>query len=130
MIGHVIMEIEPDEMRAALAYYFNKDVFDVYGGRERHKAVITSVATSKTSNRDRGEGMSESKEITEALNSIARASTPARELAKEAVERYRRRTTMTDPDYDFNAAPVELRQVVYDVTVRFSRRRLWSRLLR
>lgn len=33
--------------------------------------------------------MSEPKEITAALDSIARASTPARELAKEAVRRHR-----------------------------------------
>lgn len=74
--------------------------------------------------------MNEPKEITAALDSIARASTPARELAKEAVGRYRQRTMTIDPDYDFSAAPLELKQVVYDATVRFSRRRLWSRLLR
>lgn len=43
MIGTVIMEIEHDEMRAAIAYYLNRDVFDVYAGRERHKAVVMQV---------------------------------------------------------------------------------------
>lgn len=42
MIGHVIMEIEADEMRAAVAYYLNKDVFMVegYASRLGHKAVV------------------------------------------------------------------------------------------
>lgn len=43
MIGHVIMEIEANEMRAAVAYYLNKDVFDANSIRERHKAVVTDV---------------------------------------------------------------------------------------
>lgn len=34
MIGHVIMEIEADEMRAAIAYYLNRDVFMVEGVSE------------------------------------------------------------------------------------------------
>lgn len=50
MIGHVIMEIEADEMKAALAYYFNKDVFDVYAGRERHKALVTNVRQRSNGN--------------------------------------------------------------------------------
>jgi hypothetical protein len=50
MIGHVIMEIEYDEMRAALAYYFNRDVFNVYAGRERHQAVITDVRQRSNGN--------------------------------------------------------------------------------
>lgn len=50
MIGHVIMEIERDEMIAALAYYFNKDVFDVYAGRERHKVIISDVRERSNGN--------------------------------------------------------------------------------
>lgn len=71
----------------------------------------------------------ESPEITKALDSIARASTPARELAKEAVTRYRKGHAL-EPAYDFSTVPSELRQVVYDGSVRFSRRRWWSVLLR
>lgn len=50
MIGHVIMEIEPDEMRAAVAYYFNRDLFDAHAGRERHKAIVTSVRERSNGN--------------------------------------------------------------------------------
>lgn len=50
MIGHVIMEIEPDEMRAALAYYFNRELFTSDMGRTRHKAVITTVRERSNGN--------------------------------------------------------------------------------
>lgn len=73
--------------------------------------------------------MSEPKEITAALEGIERASKSPRELTKEAVACYRKGTVI-DPDYDFSTASQELKQVVYGATVRFSRRRLWSRLLR
>ncbi len=73
--------------------------------------------------------MNEPPEITAALNGIARASTHPRELAREAVARYRQGSA-TGACYDFNSAPMELRRVVYDAAVRFSRRRWWSRLLR
>lgn len=45
MIGHVIMEIEADEMRTAVAFYLNKDVFMVegYPSRAGHKVIVTSV---------------------------------------------------------------------------------------
>lgn len=73
--------------------------------------------------------MNEPPEITAALQGIERASTPPRQLAREAVARYRQGSAI-DTHYDFHAAPIELRQVVYDATVRFSRRRWWARLLR
>lgn len=50
MIGHVIMEIEPDEMRAAVAYYFNREVFTSDMGRLRHKAVVTEVRQRSNGN--------------------------------------------------------------------------------
>lgn len=51
VIGHVIMEIESDEMRAAVAYYLNRDVFDAAGSlRIRHKAVITDVRQRSNGN--------------------------------------------------------------------------------
>lgn len=50
MIGHVIMEIEADEMRQAVAYYFNRDLFDAHAGRERHKAIVTEVRQRSNGN--------------------------------------------------------------------------------
>lgn len=52
----------------------------------------------------------------------------ARDIARTAVAKYRRGTAI-NPTYDFSAQPKELRQVVYDGTVRFSRRRWYSRLI-
>jgi hypothetical protein len=44
MIGHVIMEIEHDEMIAAVQFYLNRDVFDADGSlRVRHKANVSEV---------------------------------------------------------------------------------------
>ncbi len=68
-------------------------------------------------------------DIAATLNGIARASTHPRELAREAVARYRQGSAIS-AYYDFNSAPVELRRVIYDAAVRFSRRRWWSKLLR
>lgn len=73
--------------------------------------------------------MNEPSEITKALRGIERASTHPRQLARERVARYRQSSALR-PTYDFSDAPVELKQIVYDATVRFSRRRWWSRLLR
>lgn len=70
-----------------------------------------------------------SEAIDATLKRIEHASTPARELAKEAVTRYRKGHAL-EPAYDFSTVPSELRQVVYDGSVRFSRRRWWSVLLR
>lgn len=50
MIGHIIMEIEPDETCAAVAYYFNRDLFDSHAGRERHKTIVTEVRQRSNSN--------------------------------------------------------------------------------
>lgn len=64
-----------------------------------------------------------------AIEATERSPDHARALAREAVARWQRGSVI-DPDYDFNAQPVELRRIAYDATVRFSRRRWWSRLLR
>ena len=52
MIGHVVMEIEAGEMRTAVAYYLNKDVFmvDGYPSRVGHKAVVTDVRQRSNGN--------------------------------------------------------------------------------
>lgn len=73
--------------------------------------------------------MSEPREITDTLNAIAAASNENRQLARERVAKWRAGSAIR-LSYDFDNAPVELKQVVYDTTVRFSRRRWWSRLLR
>lgn len=45
MIGHVIMEIEADEMIAMVQFYLNHSVFHVEGcpSRECHRAYVTAV---------------------------------------------------------------------------------------
>jgi len=51
MIGNVIMEIEPDEMRAAVQFYLNRDVFDADGSlRVRHKANVMDVRQRSNGN--------------------------------------------------------------------------------
>jgi hypothetical protein len=52
MIGHVIMEIEPDEMRTAVAFYLNRDVFMVegYPSRVRHEAIVANVRQRSNGN--------------------------------------------------------------------------------
>lgn len=51
MIGHVIMEIEADEMRAAIQFYLNRDVFDADGSlRVRHKANVVDVRQRSNGN--------------------------------------------------------------------------------
>ena len=50
MIGNVIMEIEPDEMRAAVQFYLNRDVFDANSIRERHKANVSAVRQRSNGN--------------------------------------------------------------------------------
>lgn len=64
-----------------------------------------------------------------AIENAERGQEHPRTLARKAVAQYRT-TTNTALDYDFDRAPKELKQVVYNVAVRFSRRRLWARLLR
>lgn len=76
--------------------------------------------------------MSEPKEITDTLNAIEaaeRGPDHPRTLARQAVAKWRAGSAI-DSRYDFTSASPELKQVVYNVIVRFSRRRLWSRLLR
>lgn len=73
--------------------------------------------------------MSEPREVAEALEVLDRELTPPREIASQRVAKWRAGSAIR-LSYDFDNAPVELKQVVYDTTVRFSRRRWWSRLLR
>lgn len=70
--------------------------------------------------------------IEAALRSIEnaeRGEEHPRTLAHLLVAQYRATANAT-PEYDFDHAPKELKKVVYDAAVRFSRRRLWARLLR
>lgn len=70
-------------------------------------------------------------EVNEALRGIERTERPAnhpRVLAHKAVAQYRRTAAA---DYKFENAPRELRQVVYDATVRYHvKRSLLARLFR
>jgi len=50
MIGNIIMEIEPDEMRAAVQFYLNHDIFDANSIRERHKANVSAVRQRSNGN--------------------------------------------------------------------------------
>lgn len=52
-----------------------------------------------------------------------------RAIARSLVAKYRKGKAI-DETYRFEDAPVELRRVIYDGTVRFSRRRWWARILR
>lgn len=73
------------------------------------------------------------KPTTESIDDVLRSLEtqelhPTRQLACKLVAGYRRPSAI-DPSYDFNSQPRELRQVFYDATVRFSRRRWWVRWL-
>lgn len=71
-------------------------------------------------------------DVNTVLREIETADLPdqhPRKLATKTIAQYRA-TAAIDPDYDFVDQPRELRQVFYDATVRFSRRRWWSKLLR
>lgn len=71
-------------------------------------------------------------DIHHALRSIENAERDPehpRSLAHRLVAQHRASAHAT-PEYDFDHAPKELKRVVYGATVRFSRRRLWARLLR
>lgn len=72
-------------------------------------------------------------DINAALDSIARTERPAnhpRNLARQAIAQYRR-VSAIDPDYDFSKVPRAARQVIYDMTVKYSARHsLWSKLFR
>jgi hypothetical protein len=52
MIGNVIMEIEPDEMRAAVEFYLNHTVFHVegYPSREGQRAHVSVVRQRSNGN--------------------------------------------------------------------------------
>lgn len=68
-----------------------------------------------------------SNDIEVTLNRIESASKSPRELAREAVERHR---AVKEPDYDFDAAPKELKAIVYGAALRYRKRSLWSRIFR
>ena len=71
-------------------------------------------------------------DVNAALNKIEQAERDPqhpRSLARAALQRYRRGSAI-DRNYDFSKVPVELRRIVYNATVRFSRRRFWARVLR
>lgn len=55
---------------------------------------------------------------------------PLRQLSRKLVEQYRITSRSAAPEYDFDAAPKELKRVMYGGTVRWSRRSLWSKLFR
>lgn len=65
------------------------------------------------------------------LRAVDNEQPHARDIARQAVAKYQyRRGSAIDSRYNFSNAPIELRQTIYNMIVRFSRRRLWSRLLR
>lgn len=72
-------------------------------------------------------------DITTALKAIEATELPddhPRRLAQQAVAQHRR-VRVIDPDYDFSAAPRQMRQVIYDSIVRYSAQHsLLSRLFR
>lgn len=54
----------------------------------------------------------------------------ARDIARAAITEFRRAKAI-DPDYDFSAAPRQMRQVIYSMCVKYSAQHsLLSRLLR
>lgn len=61
------------------------------------------------------------------LAQIERQSKSPRELAREAVGRHR---AVKEPEYDFDAAPKELKAVLYGAALRYRKRSWWSRLFR
>lgn len=72
-------------------------------------------------------------QVNAALDSIARTERPAnhpRNLARRAIAQHRQ-VRAIDPDYDFSKVPRAARQVIYDMTVKYSARHsLLSRLFR
>lgn len=74
-----------------------------------------------------------STDITAALKAIEATELPdshPRRLAREAIAQHRRAKAI-DPDYDFSAAPRQMRQVIYDSIVKYgAQHSLLSRLLR
>lgn len=72
-------------------------------------------------------------QVNAALDSIARTERPAnhpRNLARRAIAQHRR-VSAIDPDYDFSKVPRAARQVIYDMTVKYSARHsLWARFWR
>lgn len=72
-------------------------------------------------------------DINDALASIARTERPAnhpRNLARRAIAQHRQARAI-DPNYDFSDTPRAARQVIYDMTVKYSAQHsLWARLWR
>lgn len=71
-------------------------------------------------------------DITAALKAIEATELPddhPRRLAREAIAQHRR-VRVIDPNYDFSAAPRQMRQVIYDSIVRYSAQHSWLARLR
>lgn len=74
-----------------------------------------------------------SKNVNQVLAQIESAERPPnhpRNLARQAIAQHRQ-VRAIDPDYDFSKVPRAARQVIYDMTVKYSARHsLLSRLFR
>lgn len=73
-----------------------------------------------------------SADIRTALKAIEATELPdshPRRLAQQAIAEHRR-VRAIDPDYDFSAAPRQMRQVIYDSIVRYSAQHSWWARLR
>lgn len=73
-----------------------------------------------------------STDITAALKAIEATELPdshPRRLARQAIAEHRR-VRAIDPDYDFSAAPQQMRQVIYDMSVKYGAQHSWWARLR
>lgn len=73
-----------------------------------------------------------SHDITAALKAIEANELPEnhpRRLAQKAMAQHRRSRPI-DPDYDFSAAPRQVRQVIYDMSVKYGAQHSWLARLR
>lgn len=71
-------------------------------------------------------------DITAALKAIEATELPddhPRRLAQQAIAQ-RHRARAIDPDYDFNSAPRQMRQVIYNMSVKYSAQHSWLARLR
>lgn len=71
-------------------------------------------------------------DITAALDAIEASERPVdhpRRLAQQAIAQHRRARAI-DPDYDFSKAPRQMRQTIYDMTVKYRAQHSWWARLR
>ena len=71
-------------------------------------------------------------DVRAALKAIEATGLPddhPRRLAHQAIAQHRRAKAI-DPDYDFSAAPRQMRQVIYDSIVRYGAQHSWWARLR